>query len=57
MSKALKSQKKRGQKTIKQFKSFFGSGLRTESLKCPYCTEIFESIRDWGLHIKEEHCR
>jgi hypothetical protein len=25
--------------------------------RCPYCNERFNSIREWGLHIKEEHCR
>jgi pyruvate-formate lyase-activating enzyme len=25
--------------------------------RCPYCNERFSSMREWGLHIKEEHCR
>lgn len=56
MSKDLES-KKRGKKTLKKIKTFFGIGLKTRDIKCPFCKEVFEGPREWGLHIKEEHCR
>lgn len=57
MSKKLVSQQSRRKKALKKIKTFFGSGLKTGPAKCPFCDKIFESIRDWGCHIKEEHCR
>lgn len=40
-------------------KSFIGARLeklRTGPVKCPFCKEVYQGIRELGLHIKEVHC-
>lgn len=55
MSKKSVTQKSSG-KIVKKIKKFFGAELKTGHVKCPFCKEVFDGIREWGLHIKEEHC-
>jgi hypothetical protein len=56
MNKKSVEKKSLGKKALKKFKNFLGYGLKTEQVKCPYCKDVFNSLRDWGLHIKEVHC-
>jgi len=57
MNKKSGNKKSQSKKALKKFKTFLGCELKTERVKCPYCKDVFNSIRDWGLHIKEVHCR
>jgi hypothetical protein len=57
-------QKGNRKKTASLYKNKLKTIERTRFLKnthcpakCPYCAKIFNSIREWGLHIKEVHCR
>jgi len=57
MSKKSVNQKS-SEKIVKNIKKFFGAELKTTGhVKCPFCKEVFAGVREWGLHIKEEHCR
>jgi hypothetical protein len=50
--------RKSSKKVVKKIKNFFGAELQTAGpVKCPFCKELFAGVREWGLHIKEEHCR
>ena len=58
MSKKTREQKGHRKKTVKKkIKAFFGVGLKTIDVKCPYCSQVFDSMMEMGIHLKEEHCR
>lgn len=59
MKKKLEEITKRKSK-LSKFKSFLGIGLdklRNGSVKCPFCRDVFNGMRELGLHIKDAHCR
>ncbi len=56
MSNDLESQMSKNKKPGKKIKNFLG-GFKKGSIKCPFCDELYENLRELGTHFKERHIR
>lgn len=57
MTKEESTAKKQKETKSKGFLSAKLEKIRTGTVKCPFCKEVCQGIRELGLHIKELHCR